>query len=242
MSVNRSTLPRFAARAGAVSLAAGLVVATATGPASAHVTVSPDTTAAGSYALLTFSVGHGCEGSPTTTITISMPEEIPQVTPTRNPLWSVEKVSEQLDEPITDAHGNQITERVAEVVYTTDEPLPEGYRDSFELSAQLPDAEGETLVFPVVQTCVQGETGWTETAAEGQDAEELERPAPTLTVTAAAEGGHGAEPAADESTASETEAAADSDDGGNGLAIAGLAAGIVGILVGGVALARSRRA
>ena len=40
---------------------------------------------------------------------------------------------------------------------------------------RLPDAAGETFAFPTVQTCEEGETGWTEVAEEGQDAEELER-------------------------------------------------------------------
>jgi periplasmic copper chaperone A len=237
MPTHRSILPRNVVRAGAVTLAAGVVVATAAAPASAHVTVSPDTTAAGSYAVLTFAVPHGCEGSPTTEVAIAMPEEIPQVTPTRNALWEVEKVSEKLDEPIADGHGNEITERVAEVVYTTDEPLPEGYRDTFELSVQLPEAAGETLTFPVVQTCEQGETGWTEVAAEGQDSDELERPAPAVTITEAAEDGHGGGEEAADTEAADTEESEQS----NGLAVAGLVAGIAGILVGGVALLRGRK-
>lgn len=239
--MNTPTLPRLAVRAGAVTLAAGVVVATAAAPASAHVTVSPDTTAAGSYAVLTFSVGHGCEGSPTTGIAISMPEDIPQVTPTMNAGWVAEKQIEDLDEPITDAHGNEITERVAEVVYTADQPLPDGFRDTFELSVQLPDAAGDTLTFPVVQTCEEGETGWTEVAEEGQDAEELERPAPTLTVTEAAGDGHG--DTAETSDGSDAESAdSDESETSNGLAVAGLVAGIAGIVVGGIALLRGRRA
>lgn len=238
-SIRRAVLPTLAA--------AGLVVATAAAPASAHVTVTPDTTAAGSYAVLTFSVGHGCEGSPTTAIEIALPEQVLQVTPTLNPSWTVKKVSEQLDEPVTDAHGNEVTERVAQVVYTARKPLADGYRDTFELSLQLPDAEGDTLTFPVVQKCVQGETGWVETPAEGQDPEELERPAPALTVTAADEaGGHGAETATDEEATDSDGAvtsadAEESDDSGNGLAVAGLVAGIAGVVVGGAALARSGR-
>ncbi|WP_183101571.1 YcnI family copper-binding membrane protein, partial [Nocardioides pelophilus] len=149
------------------------------------------TTPAGSYAVLTVSVPHGCDGSATTKIAIDLPEPIHAVTPTRNPFWTVEKEMEQLDEPITDAHGNEITERVDQVVYTARTPLPEGQRDTFELSLQLPDAEGETLAFPILQTCEEGETGWTEVAADGQDEDDLERPAPLVTITAAEGDGHG---------------------------------------------------
>ncbi len=228
MHIRRIVLPAAAA---AVALA--LTVA----PASAHVTITPDTTAAGSYAVLTVSVPHGCEGSSTTGIAIKMPDEIYAVTPTRNPFWNVEKVMAQLDEPITDAHGNEVTERVDQVAYTARTPLPDGQRDAFELSLQLPDAEGETIAFPVVQTCEKGETGWTEEAADGQDPEELEHPAPLVTITAADAEGNGE--AADEPAATSDDS---DDEDGTGLALAGLGAGILGIVIGGIALARSRKA
>ncbi len=230
---------RTLARLGATAGAAGLITWGLAAPASAHVTVTPSDTAAGAYTVLTFAAGHGCAGSPTTEITIQMPEGINSVSPTRNALYEVDKTIEQLDEPITDAHGNEITERVAEVTYTAKTPLPEGYRDSWELSLQLPDAAGETLTFPVVQTCQEGENPWTEVPAEGQDAEELEFPAPTMTITEATGDGHGH---GDDDEGSEPEASADEkDDDGNGLAMAGLGVGALGVLVGGTALARTRR-
>lgn len=249
----RSTLPTPAlltsvrvAGAGAAALA---IVGVTAIPASAHVTVTPDTTAAGAYAVLTFSFGHGCEGSPTTALRIAMPEEIPSVTPTINPGWTVEKVNQKLDEPVEDAHGNQLTERVAEVVYTAKTPVADGLRDTVELSVKLPEAEGETLAFPVVQTCVKGETGWTETAAEGQDPEALESPAPLVTITEASDEGHhgaveetadSAEADAEDDAEDDASAKEDSEDSDSkGLAIGGLAAGIGGVVLGGLALARS---
>lgn len=236
MQIRRFTLPTLGATA-----ALGIVALTA-GAASAHVTVTPNTTAAGAYAVLTFSVGHGCEGSPTTRLAIQMPESIPEVTPTINPGWDVEKVSEKLAEPVKDDHGNEVTERTGQVVYTAKTPLQDGYRDTVELSVQLPDAAGETLAFPVIQTCQKGETGWTETAAEGQDPEELASPAPVVTITeATGEGHHGGAAESDEADASEEKGttAAAKDDDGNGLALGGLVAGIGGLALGGLALARS---
>ena len=78
------------------------------------------------------------------------------MTPTLLAGWEVEKKMVQLDEPVEDAHGNAVTERVGQVTYTADQPLPDGYRAAMELSLQLPDAAGETLVFPVVQKCDGG--------------------------------------------------------------------------------------
>src|SRR5690606_8253738 len=108
---------RTLARLGAAAGAAGLLTLAVAAPASAHVTVTASDTAAGAYTVLTFSVPHGCDGSATTRITIQMPEEVVSVTPTRNAYYGVEKKMAKLDEPIEDAHGNSITERVGQVVY-----------------------------------------------------------------------------------------------------------------------------
>jgi len=228
---SRRTLARLGATAGA----AGLLTLSAAAPAAAHVTITPSDTAAGAYTVLTFSVPHGCDGSPTTRITIQVPEEVVSVTPTRNAFYGVEKKMERLDDPVEDAHGNTVTERVGQVVYTSKLPLPDGYRDTLELSLQLPDTPGETLAFPVIQKCEKGQTGWTEVPAEGQDPDELEHPAPAVTITEA-----GGSPASETASGSAPEPDSDDDDG-NGLAVAGLVLGAVGIAVGTAALSRTRR-
>jgi uncharacterized protein YcnI len=236
--MNTRTLARFGAPTAALAL-----VALAASPAAAHVTGTPTTTAAGAYTVVTFSVGHGCEESPTTKLEIQVPEQVTSVTPTRNPLYELEKNIEQLDEPVTDAHGNEITERVASVTYTADTPLPDGQRDTFELSFQIPeDAEGEMLAFPTIQTCEQGRTGWTQVPEEGQDADELDTPAPYFEVTAAeGEGHHGEEAAAEETDESgETTEASVEEASTSPVGWAGLGLGALGLLVGGLALARSR--
>lgn len=214
--------------------AVGASVLLGAGAASAHVSVTASDTAAGAYTVLTFSVPHGCDGSPTTAIDIKVPEEILAVTPTRQSFYEVATTSADLNEPVTDAHGNEITSRVDTVTYTADQPLPDGERDTFELSLQLPDAAGETLAFPVIQTCQKGETAWTEVAADGQDEHDLEHPAPTLTVTEVEDAhGHASE--------SEAQDAETQGSDGNGLAVAGLVVGALGLAVGGTALVRTRK-
>jgi uncharacterized protein YcnI len=248
---------RTFARLGALPAATAAVALSLAAPASAHVTATPSTAAAGAYTVVTFSVGHGCEGSPTTRIEIQVPESVLSVTPTRNPYYDVEKTMVDLDDPVTDAHGNEVTERVASIVYTADTPLPEGQRDTFELSFQLPDAEGEVLAFPTVQTCQEGETGWVEVPAEGQDVDELDSPAPAFEILPAGEDAHGSsdeasDEASDESAGSAEQASTDDDGAGEpaeaatpeagsaALGWAGLAAGLLGLGAGGVALARTR--
>lgn len=218
------------ARLSLAGLAGGAVLALAAVPiaASAHVTVTPSGTAAGSYTVLTFAFSHGCEGSPTTAIAIDIPESIASVSPTLNPNYTIEKVADG--------------DRTAQVVYTAITPVQDGYRDTIELSLQLPeDAAGETLAFPVLQSCEVGETNWNQVAEEGE--EEPESPAPVIVVTEATGEGHGHGAATEEAASDEhgdghaegaEETAATSDDSdtvARVLGIGGLVVGVVGIVL-----------
>ena len=171
-------------------LGAGLGLAVALGAtAAAHVSIQEDEVVAGESAIVTFAFSHGCEGSPTTEVRIQMPESIPTVSPTINANWDVEKVTEALDAPIEGSHGEQITERVSEVIYTARTPVEDGFRDTFELSVTVPeDAAGQTIYFPTIQTCETGESAWIEIPAQDQSADDLESPAPSVVVVAASEG------------------------------------------------------
>jgi len=241
---------RTFARLGALPAATAAIALSLAYPASAHVSASVTDASAGAYTVLTLSVPHGCEDSPTTRIEVQVPESVFSVTPTRNPYYDLEATIEQLDEPITDAHGNEITERTSTIVYTANTPLPDGQRDTFELSFQVPDAEGELLTFPTIQTCEKGETAWTQVPTDGQEEDDLESPAPSFTILpASGEGHHGeeagdeAEGAADQTSAEAGDEAADADeaaDGSSALGWAGLAAGLLGLVAGGLALARTR--
>lgn len=243
-------LTRPLVRACALPVATAAIALSLVSPASAHVSASVTDASAGAFTVLTLSVPHGCEGSPTTRIEVQVPESVFSVTPTRNPYYDLEAIIEQLDEPVTDAHGNEITERTSTIAYTARTPLPEGQRDPFERSFQVPDAEGEVLAFPTIQTCEKGETAWTQVPTDGQDEDELDSPAPSFTILPASGGGHdgdeaaetvGDEPGTDDGDAP---AAADTDgsddDGSSALGWAGLGAGLLGLVAGGLALARTR--
>ncbi|QEO15022.1 YcnI family protein [Agromyces intestinalis] len=232
------------ARLTAAGLGAGALFALAAVPlaASAHVTVTPGDAPAGASAVLTFSVGHGCDGSPTTALTVDIPENVLSVTPTVKPGWTVEKVMVPLDEPAEGAHGDTVTERVGQVVYTAETPLPDGYRDTIEVQVRTPDdAAGTTLAFPVLQTCVEGETNWADLPTD--DGAEPESPAPTIAVTEAAADEHGASTAsgghdghdasgdAAASTDASQPAASEPDVLARVLGIGGLVVGVVGIVL-----------
>jgi uncharacterized protein YcnI len=187
--------------------------------AHAHVSAAASSTAAGSYTVVTFSVPHGCESSPTQVVTIDIPESVPSVTPSVNPSWSVAKVT-------GDVNG---TEQVTQVVYTSvTGGLPSDLRDTFALSLRLPDGEeGDIVEFPVTQTCTEGSVTW-----EGADA-------PMVVLSAATGDSHGhgtdashgdsTEHAHDDSADSSAATASDGDLVARVLGIIGVVVGIVGV-------------
>ena len=239
--MNTTTLRRSLTATAAAAGTAALLLTAAAG-ASAHVGVTPDKTAANSYALLTFGIPHGCEESDTTKVAITLPAELNDAQPTVNPNWTVEKVTEQLAEPRKLADGTSITKRTSQIVYTAKTPLAHDLRDAVVLSLKLPDAAGTTLYFPTLQTCETGQTDWSEIAKDGQDPHSRKAPAPSIPITeaAGADGHSAAAEASGHSTGQgSVEASAVADNGAGARSWAGLAAGMGGLALGGLALARS---
>jgi uncharacterized protein YcnI len=220
-----------------LAVAGALATASAAG---AHVTVSPGEAPAGSYSLLEFTVPHGCDESPTTRLTVQMPEGITSATPEAVAGWEVEKTMRTLDEPIEAGHGETITE-VVDTVTWQGGPLAPDQLTRFGLSVLLPDA-GTTLYFPAVQECEEGETRWIQIPAEGQSEEELEHPAPAMALVAA-DGDHGSGGTAANGAVAAPAGADTTDSGNSTLAIAlgaaGLAAGLAAL---GLVLRRPRKA
>jgi uncharacterized protein YcnI len=236
--MNKSLLRRTLSATAIAGGTAALMMAGLAG-ASAHVSINPDKTTANSYALLTFGVPHGCDTSGTTKLTINLPEELTDATPTVNPNWTVEKVTQTLPEPRKLADGTAITKRTSQIVYTAKAPLDPHLRDALVLSVKLPDTAGKTLYFPTLQNCERGQTSWAEIPKDGQDPHSLKAPAPSVAVTAedtAAGDGHLA------ASVSTEQAASVSDDGSQARSWAGLIAGVAGLGLGGAAFLRSRSA
>ena len=153
-------------------------------PASAHVTASPNKTAPGSYSTVTFAVPHGCHGSPTTAVSITIPEGVYTVKPTRNANWTISTTTVPVDPPIKGKHGD-ITERTKTVTYTALTPLPNDQRDAFDVLIKLPkDQAGTTLYFPTSQKCEVGETNWRTIPQPGDEGKHIKHPAPHLTISA----------------------------------------------------------
>lgn len=185
-----STSPRRRARL-LTGVVAGAVLAVAAPlAASAHVHVTPDTSDAGATTRLAFSFSHGCEDSPTTSLTITVPDGIDGVTPVLDGAWSITR--EVGDDGIPTS-----------VTYTAVTPVETGVAASVALDVIFASSAANTSVaFPVLQTCEVGSTDWSEVAGDGQTEDDLEAPAPVVAVgaVAAAGDGHGHGATTDDAT------------------------------------------
>lgn len=178
-------------RAGAFALAGCIAMAT---PAFAHITANPDQAVWGRYFQTSFSVPHGCEGSPTTGIRISIPEGALSVKPQVKPGWTITITKRKLATPVKGEGGRLITEAVSEVEWKGG-PLPDAFYDNFSLMMKLPPMpdhemegmdKGMPIYFPIVQTCEKGVNRWVNIPAVGQAWHDVKNPAPFVNVVPAA--------------------------------------------------------
>ena len=147
-------------------------------PAAAHVTLETQQAVVGTYYKAVLRVGHGCEGTPTHTIRVRIPDGMLNVKPMPKTGWQLMTQMGKLAEPIDDGHGGKITEGVREVAWTGGKLLDAHY-DEFIFRGQLPKT-GTLLHFPVVQECEKGVHRWIEIPAAGKSADDYKEPAPAL--------------------------------------------------------------
>jgi uncharacterized protein YcnI len=233
----KSNLFRTAAIGGALTLALAA-------PAAAHITADPAEGPSDGFATVNFQVPHGCEESPTTRVRIQIPPSVPSVTPGRNPYYDLTTKEGRKDK--VELHGETVTRGISEIIYTAKTPLPPHDLDILPVSVKLPAGKpGDTVWFPTIQECAEGRTNWVQIPAEGESADDLESPAPGVTLTAA-DGGHGggaSEPVADVEPAAAATDAGDDDDGAPmWLVVVALAIGTLGLVAGTAGLLRARRA
>ncbi len=165
--------------------AAALTAISITG-ANAHASLENGEAAPGSYKAV-LKIPHGCDGKPTRSIRIDIPEGYADVKPMPKPGWSLETEKGDYARKY-DLHGKQVTSGVKAVTWAGGS-LPDEFYDEFVLSGALASLEaGQTLFFKTVQKCEGGEIAWDEEPSEGQDPHSAEHPAPSLTILAA---GHG---------------------------------------------------
>jgi uncharacterized protein len=212
--------------------------------AQAHVTLQPNQAAAGSFTVLSVRVPTERDNASTTKVDVQFPGGFASASYEPKPGWRVRVVKAKLATPVQTDDG-PITEGVSRMIWTrtnkTGGIRPGQFMD-FPISVRIPGKAGDKLTFKALQTYTNGEVvRWI--GAPGSD-----QPAPQVTVTAAAQGaaasshgsGMGAATAKSDAGPSQPAAASGSGDS-NGLSIAALVVGGLGLLFGGGALGMARR-
>ena len=133
--------------------------------ASAHVTLTEPEAKPGTHYLAHFKVGHGCDGSPTTGLSINIPDGVSAVEPQAKLGWSADLVHDGKRVSAVNFSGGTIAANVP---------------DEVVISMMLPETLGP-LVFTANQTCEKGSEYWSELPAA--DGHKLQNPAPILKLT-----------------------------------------------------------
>ncbi|MYU25420.1 YcnI family protein [Streptomyces sp. SID8352] len=233
-------------RIAAVGATAGIAALALAAPASAHVSVQPEGTAAkGGYAVVDFKVPNERDDAATTKLEVTFPADHPlaSVMPQPVPGWTAKVTKAKLDKPL-EMHGKKIAEAVSKVTWTADgDGIEPGFFQKFPVSVGTLPEDADELVFKAVQTYSNKEVvRWIEVPQEGQ--EEPDNPAPVLTLTAPEADGHGASgakadsdgagaDAGDTGKTAETAAAPASGDSSDTtarvLGVVGIAVGVAGV-------------
>ncbi len=229
----------------AASGAALLLALAAPAAASAHVSVSPNTAPAGSYALVNIKVPNESATEVTTKVVLSLPTDTPIVSVSYVPVagWTTQLVTETLPSPV-EVGGNTITEAITTVTWTAQpgHEISDGQLQVFPLSlGPVPDTG--SIVMTADQTYSDGNVvSWSDTT------EGAAHPAPVLFVNDAPAGDHH-DAADDDGTATDDHGDAEvhvdssasvtaADNIARGLGIGGLALGAIGVVVAIAALRR----
>ncbi|MFC4145671.1 YcnI family protein [Micromonospora mangrovi] len=232
-------LRRTATAAALALTAVAAAVLGLAGPASAHVTIDPQQATQGGYGRFAFRVPNESDQASTVKVEVVLPENAPVGSVSTMPVagWTVTVEKRKVDPPV-EVHGSQLTEAVSKLTWTAaaNAGVKPGEFQEFPVSmGPLPQVD--RMVFKVLQTYSDKNVSrWIEEPTPGGP--EPEDPAPVLTLSAAS-----ASASASAAPNSAATAAGDDDSDGAGTAfgVAGLVAGLAGLVLGGLAFLRTRR-
>lgn len=228
-------------------LAAGALLALAAPlAASAHVSVTPDQAEAGSWTYVTFRVPNESPTASTVKLDVHLPADTPFTSVRYQPTagWTGAAVKTTLPKPVK-VDGNTISEATTAVSFTADAGgIAPGQFQTFTLSlGPVPDTGH--LVIPATQTYSDGTVvEWSATPEQVAKDDTLE-PAPVVWVNDAPPADHHGGMAATVTATPEASSAAPTSGQGGlalGLSIAALVIAAGGVLLGGFALGRRKRA
>jgi uncharacterized protein YcnI len=220
------------------------------GAAQAHISLHPNTIPAGAFATLDVRVPGEQQGAYVKKVDVLFPRGFVGVDYENVPGWSTKVIESKLASPITE-DGETIDTEVSQIVWSWDGPqgkVGNGQFIDFPLSLAVPgDADGRSLEFRTVQSYSNGQVvHWIDPSLQA------EHPSPRINVTAKGGpiedvAGDEAGPAAGQGVAAsrpQTPVATVSSSKGasQGLGVAALILGVLGLLSGATALVRSRSA
>ncbi|MBO0827932.1 MAG: YcnI family protein [Streptosporangiales bacterium] len=215
-------------RAGAAA-AACVLAGTAFAPsAAAHVHVSSPDAVGGGYGKLVFQVPNEEPRADTVALRLHLPRDMPfaSVSTMQKPGWTVTTEEAPLPKPVR-TDGLDLTKAVSTVTWKArpGQGIPPWSFDEFQLSAGPLPRSGGTLVVPAAQKYSDGSTvNWDRPESNGG---EPQNPAPSLSFAEAPADAHGGA----------TPAAAAARASGSGGDVLARMLGVVGVVLGGGALA-----
>ena len=194
--------------------------------AEAHVTLQPNSAAAGAFTVENVRVPNERDDASTVKVDLQLPHGFVFASYEPKPGWKVKMTKAKLAKPIQTDDG-PIDEEVRRITFTGRGPngkIAPGQFMDFPLSVQIPGKPGDKLTFKALQTYSNGEV------VRWIGAPDSDTPAPVVTVT-----GDSAKPAA-------TAPPARSEGGGasKGLGVAALVVGALGLVAGLAALGLRR--
>jgi uncharacterized protein YcnI len=217
---------------------AAVAAATLAAPAAAeaHVTLQPNTAAAGAFTVENVRVPNERDKASTVKVDVQLPPGFVFASYEPRIGWTVKVTKHKLAKPIQTDDG-PIDEEVQRITFTghgKNGKIGPGQFMDFPLSVQIPGKPGDKLTFKALQTYSNGEV------VRWIGAPDSETPAPVVTVTKAAAGGGTAGSGA---PAPAARAGSSEDSGGasKGLGVTALVLGALGLVAGLAAIGARRR-
>lgn len=168
-------------KAGPFKLCVLILLSMGPWPAAAHIVFSNATMPSGArYQVTNLRVGHGCNGSATTSLRVEIPVGV-TAKPQAKWGWTITVETQPLPAPVV-VEGKTVTERVSAITWAG--RLADDQFDEFGLMVSLPPQAGP-LYFPAHQVCESGRRDWTDIPAAGQAWHDVPSPAPVLNLSAA---------------------------------------------------------
>lgn len=128
--------------------------------------VTPEAVQANTSFKATFAITHGCDGSPTQSITLTVPEGVIAVKPRPDSRWKISRSNGDYAKSYQ-RYGKEVKNGVKTI--TWEGKLADDEYDEFTFHAYLTSdfKGGDKVYFPVVQTCANNsQLNWTDTSGK----------------------------------------------------------------------------